>query len=210
MKAWIWEHLADPILHRIAARIEHLNARKPHMHDGASWRPIATLGRGVSIHRDASLTSPGVAGSLQVGDFCHIHGHIWLFGAGTLSLGHHSFVGPGSRLWATQRVQIGANVLISHLVDIHDSNSHSTDWRSRREELVARFERGDHSVPAGVRTAQVTIEDDVWIGLKSSILKGVTIGRGAVVAAGSVVTRNVPPFTLVAGNPAQVIKDLPK
>jgi len=73
MKAWIWEHLADPILHRIAARIEHLNARKPHMHDGASWRPIATLGRGVSIHRDASLTSPGVAGSLQVGDFCHIH-----------------------------------------------------------------------------------------------------------------------------------------
>jgi acetyltransferase-like isoleucine patch superfamily enzyme len=56
----------------------------------------------------------------------------------------------------------------------------------------------------------VTIRDDVWIGLKSSILKGVTVGRGSVVAAGSVVTKDVPAFTLVAGNPARVVKDLPQ
>jgi acetyltransferase-like isoleucine patch superfamily enzyme len=210
MKTWIWEHLADPVLRRVAARIDHLNAHRPHMHDGASWRPVATLGHGVRIHRDASLTSPGVSGALQIGDFCHVHGHLWLFGSGTISLGHHSFVGPESRIWSTQSVRIGANVLISHLVDIHDSNSHSLDWRSRREEVVARFERGDHSVPPGVETAPVVIEDDVWIGLKSSVFKGVTIGRGAVVAAGSVVTKDVPPFTMVAGNPAQVVKDLPQ
>jgi acetyltransferase-like isoleucine patch superfamily enzyme len=125
-------------------------------------------------------------------------------------MGHHSFLGPGSRIWCTERVDIGSNVLISHLVDIHDSDSHSLDWRARREETAARFERHDHSVPPTVRTAAVTIRDDVWIGLKSSILKGVTVGRGSVVAAGSVVTKDVPAFTLVAGNPARVVKDLPQ
>jgi len=52
------------------------------------------------------------------------------------------------------------------------------------------------------------IEDDVWIGFKATILKGVTIGRGSVIAAGSVVTKDVPPYTLVAGNPAQIIRSL--
>ena len=58
------------------------------------------------------------------------------------------------------------------------------------------------------RADQVVIEDDAWIGFKSSVLKGVTIGRGAIIAAGSVVTKDVPPFTLVAGNPAKVIREL--
>ena len=52
----------------------------------------------------------------------------------------------------------------------------------------------------------VVIEDYVWIGMNSIILKGVTIGKGAVVAAGSVVTKSVPPMTVVGGNPAEVIK----
>ena len=100
-------------------------------------------------------------------------------------------------------------MLISHLVDIHDSDSHSKDWRDRREEGVALFEKGSPSPAAGVHRAQVVIQDDAWIGFKSSILKGVTIGRGAVVAACSVVTKDVPPYTLVAGNPARAVADLP-
>ena len=59
-----------------------------------------------------------------------------------------------------------------------------------------------------VESSPIIIEDDVWIGFKSSILKGVTIGRGAIVAAGSVVTKAVPEYSLVAGNPAVVIRRL--
>jgi maltose O-acetyltransferase len=55
----------------------------------------------------------------------------------------------------------------------------------------------------------VVIGDNVWIGNRAIILPGVTIGAGAVVGAGSVVTRDVPPFTVVAGNPAKVLKALP-
>jgi acetyltransferase-like isoleucine patch superfamily enzyme len=54
--------------------------------------------------------------------------------------------------------------------------------------------------------APVVIEEDVWIGTNCMVLKGVTIGRGAVIAAGAVVTKDVPPFTVAAGNPARVIK----
>ncbi|MBV8923397.1 DapH/DapD/GlmU-related protein, partial [Bradyrhizobium sp.] len=57
--------------------------------------------------------------------------------------------------------------------------------------------------------APVVIADKVWIGFNASILKGVTIGEGAVVGACSVVTRDVPPFAVVAGNPARVIRTLP-
>ena len=60
-----------------------------------------------------------------------------------------------------------------------------------------------------VNSQPIVIEDDAWIGMNCIILKGVTVGRGAVVGAGSVVTKDVPPWTLVAGNPARVIKELP-
>lgn len=57
--------------------------------------------------------------------------------------------------------------------------------------------------------APIVIEDDVWIGEYAAIMKGVTIGKGAIVAAHAVVTKDVPAYTVVAGNPAKVVKDLP-
>jgi maltose O-acetyltransferase len=69
---------------------------------------------------------------------------------------------------------------------------------------------GRHLVRENVKSGPVVIEDDVWIGLNAIILKGVKIGRGAVVGAGSVITKNVDPFTVVAGNPQKVVgKSLP-
>jgi acetyltransferase-like isoleucine patch superfamily enzyme len=56
----------------------------------------------------------------------------------------------------------------------------------------------------------VIIGNSVWIGVNSTILKGVTIGEGSVVGAGSVVTKDVPPWTIVAGNPARVIREIPE
>jgi acetyltransferase-like isoleucine patch superfamily enzyme len=65
-----------------------------------------------------------------------------------------------------------------------------------------------YRTPTQVISAPVVIEDDAWIGFKAIILKGVSVGRGAIVASGAVVTKDVEPWTVVAGNPAQVIKIL--
>ncbi len=88
------------------------------------------------------------------------------------------------------RVAVGANSIIA------DTDFHPLDPDERRRDFLAGA------------TAPVVIEDDVFVGMQSIILKGVTIGSGSVVGAGSVVTRNVPPGVVVAGNPAQVIKKL--
>ena len=66
-----------------------------------------------------------------------------------------------------------------------------------------------HPSEINLNEIQVTIEDDVWIGCQSVILRGITVGRGAIVGAGSIVTKDVPAWTIVAGNPARVIREIP-
>ena len=65
----------------------------------------------------------------------------------------------------------------------------------------------EHEMEGRVRTAPIDIADNVWVGGRAIILKGVAIGDGAIVASGAVVTKNVPPRTLVAGVPARVIRE---
>lgn len=207
MKAWLWS-LLDPLLRKVYRRIDHLRQGDTTYVDPAAWRACAVIGEGVTLHKDAMIINPSRPEAVTLEERCRIYGQLWIFGDGRLHVGHHSFLGAGSRIWCNSSVHIGSYVLISHLVDVHDCNSHSLRWQDRRAEIHDRFDNDRDGVPAGVATAPVVIEDDVWIGFKSTILKGVTIGRGAVVAAGSVVTRDVPPFTLVAGNPARVVREL--
>lgn len=100
----------------------------------------------------------------------------------------------GASIHATRAIRIGRNCLIAANVAILDSDGHG----------VAVADRGQHN-PSG---RPVVIEDDVWIGANALVLKGVTVGRGAIVAAGSVVTKDVAAMTLVGGNPARFIKAL--
>lgn len=107
-------------------------------------------------------------------------------------------VGEGTELNGTtivsyESVKIGTNVLFGPGVVILDSDGHPSDRRLA-------------DIPANIRTAPVVIQDNVWIGLNAVILKGVTIGSGAVVGPNSVVHDDVPPHTVVAGNPARPIK----
>ena len=90
---------------------------------------------------------------------------------------------------------IGNNVLFAGNVTLLGKNAHTFDTPCK---TIWSGERGE--------TAPVTVEDDVWIGFGSIIMSGVTIGAGAVVAAGSVVTKDVPPCAIVGGNPAKIIK----
>jgi len=92
-------------------------------------------------------------------------------------------------------------------ITISDHDSHSVEWQHRQDDVLQWCEgRKDWT---HVAHAPVVIANKVWIGFNASILKGVTIGEGAIVGACSVVTRDVPPFSIVAGNPARVVRTLP-
>ena len=112
-------------------------------------------------------------------------------------------------------IQIDDDVTIAWGVWIYDHNSHSLDWKERvndtariREDIKAGRGFIDSKNWSVVDTKPIHICDKVWIGFNAIILKGVTIGEGAIVGAGAVVTKDVPPYTVVAGNPARVVKKL--
>lgn len=104
-----------------------------------------------------------------------------------------------TRIRAHKSVTIGDNVLIGGGCTILDSNSHSLNWKDRRDIKTDIAHKHD----AGIK-----IEDDVLIGMNSMILKGVTIGARSVIGAGSVVTKSIPPDSIAAGNPAKAIKTI--
>jgi galactoside O-acetyltransferase len=125
---------------------------------------------------------------------------------GVLTIGDRTFIGKG--LFSIyERIEIGNDVMLSWGVSVTDHNSHSHVF-SERSNDVKNWSLGVKNWH-GVKHARVKIEDKVWIGFNSIILKGVTIGEGAIVGAGSVVTKDVSPWTIVAGNPAKVIREIP-
>jgi acetyltransferase-like isoleucine patch superfamily enzyme len=118
----------------------------------------------------------------------------WQAGA-VLEIGD-DFGMTGGSICAAQRITIGDRVTVGANSTILDTDFHPLDPDQRRRD------------PQAARTAPVVIEDDVFIGMNSLILKGVRLGRGSVVGAGSVVTRDVPAGAIVAGNPARVVGQL--
>jgi acetyltransferase-like isoleucine patch superfamily enzyme len=107
-----------------------------------------------------------------------------------------NFAMTGGALAAAESISIGDNVALGADTTVVDTDFHPLDPALRRIQSNAG------------KTSPVVIEDDVFVGMHCLILKGVRIGRGSVVGAGSVVTCDVPPGVVVAGNPAQVVRDL--
>ncbi len=128
--------------------------------------------------------------------------------AGSITIGDWCFVGEDTYIWSSSEVTIGDRVLISHNVNIHDTNGHPLDARARHDQFQLIATVGHPAEIESIIAEPVLIGDDVWIGFNASILKGVTIGEGAIVAAGAVVTKDVPPYSVVAGNPAKVVRTL--
>ena len=108
-------------------------------------------------------------------------------------------------LWAKDKIHIGNNVLIGGGCLLLDSDSHSLDYRIRNGSI--RDKDGKNMDSKMARTKPICIEDDVLIGARSIILKGVTIGARSVIGAGSVVTTSIPSDCIAAGNPCRVIKE---
>lgn len=107
-----------------------------------------------------------------------------------LSIGDNTYFSGDSKVYAVNNIKIGKNCAISWGLTLIDSDFHT---------ITAPIK--------STKTQPITIGDNVWIGCNCTILKGVTIGDGAVIASNSVIKKNVPPNTLVGGNPAKVIKE---
>jgi acetyltransferase-like isoleucine patch superfamily enzyme len=124
---------------------------------------------------------------------------------GEVVIGDRCYLGA-SHLVCHTGIKIGNDVIMSWGVTVVDHNSHAIEWPQRQHD-VSDWMRGEKRWDA-VAISPVHIGDRVWIGFGASILKGVNVGSGAVIGAQSVVTRDVPPNTVVAGNPARVVREL--
>mgnify|MGYP001446857868 CR=1 FL=1 len=122
-----------------------------------------------------------------------------------LLIGKNSFV-SGAKFSIANKVQIKDNVQIAFGTVFFDHNSHSLNYKFRRQDLPNRLK--SFKDWSEVKSENIIIEDDVWIGTNSIILKGVKLGRGSVIAAGSVVTKSTKPFHIYGGNPAKIIKKI--
>ncbi len=145
--------------------------------------------------------------NICIGNNCEIKGTLRSYHEGKITIGNNCYINFSTYIGAMDSITIGDDVIIATDVRIFDNNHHPTEPEMRR--------KMSHSDPCGelwewkyAEHKPVIIEDNVWIGEFSAILKGVTIGKGAIVASHSVVTKDVPAYTIVAGNPARVVKKL--
>ncbi|HCO01211.1 MAG: acetyltransferase [Alteromonadaceae bacterium] len=154
------------------------------------------------------INIPGKSELISISSNSHILGELLVFAhGGKIVVGKDCYVGEGSKIWSAGHITIGNRVLISHNVNIFDSHTHPIRASERHEQFMNIASVG-HPSSIDLNESPILIADDVWIGAMATILKGVTVGEGAIVGAAAVVTKDVPPWTIVAGNPAKIIREL--
>ncbi len=124
---------------------------------------------------------------------------------GKIKIGKHTSIRPGCKVFCSESVDISNNVIMADNVIISDTNHHPIMPQDRlkmiRSGWGSKYWSWKHA-----QSAPVKIGSNVWLGQYSRVLKGVTIGEGSIVASNAVVTKNVPVNTIVAGNPAVIVK----
>jgi acetyltransferase-like isoleucine patch superfamily enzyme len=142
---------------------------------------------------------------IQIGPHTACRGEINVFAPdGRVIIGSYCYIGDHSRIWSAISITVGNRVLISHGVNIHDHDSHPFSAAKRHAQEKGALAEDEMNM-SGVAAAPVVIEDDVWIGFNAIILKGVTVGHGAIIGAASVITKDVPPYAIMVGNPARQV-----
>ncbi len=159
------------------------------------------IGKGFEMEKLPAMSGRG---RLVIGD------RVWLSGKPAfqfsnrvhadpeLVIGNDTFIGYGCIIHVASSVRIGAHCLLARGIEVADFDGHPLDAERRRANDPPRVDE----------VRPVVIGDDVWIGARAIILKGVTIGDRSVVGAAAVVTRDVPADVVVAGNPARIVKQL--
>jgi acetyltransferase-like isoleucine patch superfamily enzyme len=186
------------VLYRLAMHLDGMAAIEP----GVRLRHMRNIRLGRGVYLDQGVYLHATPGGISIGDRTTImHNtelHVFNFRDlphAFITIGCDSFVGESVIIRGQGGVSIGDSVLIAPGVKILAINHNYTD--------ISR-----PVIEQGITGRGISIEEGAWIGAGACVLDGVTVGRGAVVGANAVVTRDVPPHTLVAGSPAQVVKDL--
>lgn len=164
------------------------------------------MGTGAELRGSIEIRQAG--GRIEIGARCAINGLVVTETEDArIRIGASTFVGGHTLIAATMSIEIGSDVLISHQCIVTDSDNHSLKLSERRNDIDG-WRKGRKSDWSTTARRPVVIKDGAWLGARAIILKGVTVGEGAIVGAGAVVTKDVPDWTIVAGNPALVIREL--
>jgi len=122
-----------------------------------------------------------------------IYNSVIIQGSGVLKIGKNSYISSFSVIGVNEEISIGDNVMIADAVSIRDTDHNFNDCNLNMNKQ-------------GITTSRVIIEDDVWIGYGAVITKGITIGKGSIIGANAVVTKDVDAFSIVGGVPAKLIR----
>jgi acetyltransferase-like isoleucine patch superfamily enzyme len=175
---------------------------------GSYWENVEAVLRARWYLRNANYVGARVrvwgqpkirnGGTIRIGNRTQLISHTWTLelsasSGATLDIGDRVFINYGSTLGATKLIRIGPRCAIGSHAIIIDNDFHTIDPERR------------YDVPA---SAPIIIEENVWLGARVIVLRGVTIGAHSVIGAGSVVTRNIPPRSVAVGLPARVVKSI--
>ena len=195
-------------LSRIYKKVSDILQEVKQKQSNSSFREKAIVGDDVLIRATAACNNlSGKQENLIIGSHSLIQGSIHVDKNAKIKIGNYFYIGQHSLIGAAKSITIGECVIISNDVYIYDNNTHPTQPNSRERMSKEGFGTDRWSWD-WTECDDVVIEDNVWIGQFATILKGVTIGKGAVIGTRAVVTKDVPPYAVVAGNPAKIVKYL--
>lgn len=204
IKRLLQGHTTAPVVNRVDPISSFIDDGTLYIGKGSTWENM-------SIQKSLLATKSNY---ITVGEDSLVSGNYVIEGhGGQIRIGDRTFIGA-SKFISVSKITIGDDVLISWGCTFMDTNAHSLHWEDRKDD-VKDWKRGVDQKKIGfykdwskVESEQIVVKNKSWIGFNVIVLKGVTIGEGAIVAAGSVVTKDVPDYEVVAGNPARIVKKL--
>ncbi len=198
-----------PILVRILRRLIGGRVTVPNAIATETEPPHYTAGPEVLLLPQAMIRNNNAspqANDIQLLGNCAVAGFLMTFNHGQITIGSGSYIGVDVRIWSARQILIGDRVLVAHGVNIFDNTIHPVDDPRLRNHHSSTILHTGRFPEVDLKARPVVIEDDAWIGCNVIILSGVRIGQAAVVGAGAVVTHDVPPWTVVGGNPARILR----
>lgn len=180
--------------------------KKKIINNTKNLKKFALIGRNMKIVTKVSINNKN-RNQIKIGNnVTVINPNLFCFNRGSIKIGDYTYIGKDTQIDACKSIIIGKYCMISNNVMIQDHNSHPIKKLDRRKQLLSLQKKPTDVYESLIK--KINIGDDVWIGAEVTILKGVKIGSGSIIATKSVVTKNVPPNSVFAGNPGKIVKKI--